>query len=315
MKKILVAIPVTEEQKIFLEKQVGDVDCKFIYKKNSELRASDVQDANYIIGSIPPEILTSAKNLEWLQANWVGVDAYLAENILPPEVILTNAKGALDGAVSEHMVALTFALARKLNLYVRQNFWRRGKGEIPIEGSTIFVLGAGNIGKKYAQKMQALGAKMIAFTRTPKAKIDFFAEQYTIDRLDENLPRADFVAMILPGGSGSKNLMNYDRLCKLKDSAFLINCGRGNSIDHDALKKLLRTGKIGGVALDVTEVEPLPEDDELWSFDNVIITPHTAWQLPHDIVWGRIFEICAENLYNKCHNKNLKNIVNRQFGY
>ena len=319
IKKILVTIPITEEQKIFLEKQVESSDCEFIYKKNSELQISDVENVNFIFGSIPPKLLSSAKNLEWLQLAWAGADDYASEKILSPNVILTNAVGAYDTAVSEHLLALTFALIRNVEIYsknMQKHFWNKIKTEATVENSTILILGAGSIGKSYAQKVKMLGAKkIIAVTRTAKEKISCFDEQFTVEKLDELLPQADILAMILPGGENTNHIMNYERLSKLKDGAYLINVGRGNAINPNDLKKILREGKLGGVALDVTEPEPLPENDELWDFENVLITPHSGGQLFLQATRDKVFKICAENLYNKFHNKSLKNIVNRKLGY
>ena len=317
-KKILATIPMTDEQKKIFENQVENSDCEFIYKKNSELQNSDVEEANYIFGSIPPKFLPFAKNLEWLQLAWAGADDYANEKILPPKVILTNAVGAYDTAVSEHLIALTFALTRNIGIYsknMQKHFWNKVKSEAVVEGSTILILGAGSIGKSYAKKVKALGAKVIAVTRTAKEKISCFDEQYTVEKLDELLPRADILAMILPGGENTNHIMNYEKLSKMKEGAFLINVGRGNSIDPDALKKILREGKLGGVALDVTEPEPLPENDELWDFENVIIAPHSGGQLFLQTTRDKVFQICMENLYNKFHDKKLKNIVDRKLGY
>ncbi len=109
--------------------------------------------------------------------------------------------------------------------------------------------------------------------------------------------------------------MDADRLAKLKRGAYLINVGRGNAIDLDALKATLRSGQLGGVALDVTEPEPLPPEDELWDFDNVIITPHCAGGLYLKQTRDAIVEICAENLFGKLRGLPLKNLVNRTAGY
>ena len=254
-----------------------------------------------------------------MQIAWAGAETYSSEKVMSPEVILTNAVGAYDTSVSEHLLALTFALIRNIGIYSRnmpKHFWNRVKSEACIEGSTILILGAGSIGKSYAQKVKALGAKkIIAVTRTAKERISCFDEQFTVEKLDELLPRADIMAMILPGGESTNHIMNYERLAKLKDGAFLINVGRGNAIDPDALKKILREGKLGGVALDVTEPEPLPADDELWDFDNAIITPHSGGQLFLQTTRDKVFKICAENLFNKFHDKPLKNIVNRKLCY
>ena len=315
MKKILVTMRLDERQKNFLEAQAENFSCEFFYKKREDLREEDFFDVDWIIGAPPPELLPAAKNLEWLQIIFAGADSYLD---LPPEIILTNASGAYDTAVSEHMLAMTLMLARGFNKYARQqekHLWRRVREIISIEGSTVLILGAGNIGTAYAQKVKALGAKVIGITRRKKIKPECFDEFYTVDELDEVIGRADIVAMILPGGEKTNHFMDAAKLSKLKRGAFLINVGRGNAIDPEALKNFLRNGHLAGVALDVTEPEPLPNDDELWDFDNVIITPHCAGGLYTPQTRNAIVKICAENLRRKISGEPLKNLVDRIAGY
>ena len=307
-KKILVTMSLDAAQKNFLESQAEGFSCSFEYKKNVALQADDLRGVNWIIGSPPPELLPAATSLEWLQA-------YIH---LPPEIILTNARGAYDAAVSEHLLALTFALIRRLDLYTRQqekHIWQRTRKITSVNGATILILGAGSIGGAYAKIVKALGAKVIGVCRTVKDKPPHFDELYTVDELDAVIGRADIVAMILPGGSQTNHFMDAKKLSKLKRGAYLINVGRGNAIDPVALKNFLREGHLGGVALDVTEPEPLPPDDELWDFDNVIITPHCAGGLYLKTTRDAIVKICAENLRRKIAGEPLKNLVNRTVGY
>ena len=197
------------------------------------------------------------------------------------------------------MLALTFALVRRLGQYAlnqaRREWSARGK-IISVEGATILVLGLGDIGGSYARKAHALGAHVIGVRRRVGEKPDYLDELHAIDELDSLLPRADIVAMVLPGGAATEHLMDERRLGLMKKGAFLINVGRGSAVDPKALKKALRARHLGGAALDVTEPEPLPADDELWGFDNVIITPHVAgfFYLPETL--NRIVRIAGDNL-------------------
>ena len=314
MKKILVTMNLDAAQKNFLESQAEGFDCEFVYRKNVDLQVDDLREVNWIIGSPPPELLFAAKNLEWLQIVFAGADTYTN---LPNEIILTNARGAYDAAVSEHLLALTLALTRGLNTYARnqaQHLWQRTRKIISVDGSTVLIVGAGSIGAAYAKIVKNLGAKVIGIRRTKKFSADF-DEIYTAAEFDAVIGRADIVAMILPGGEQTNHFMDAERLSKLKRGAYLINVGRGNAIDLDALKNLLRAGTLSGVALDVTEPEPLPQDDELWDFDNVIITPHSAGGLYLKQTREAIVKICAENLWAKLHDLPLKNIVDRVVGY
>ena len=231
---------------------------------------------------------------------------------------MTNAAGAYDTAVSEHMLAMTFALIRRFGQYMRNQVnhqWQKMGNIISVKNSKILILGNGRIGNDYARQVKALGAYTIGINRTGKCSSEYIDEQFSIDKLDEVIGRADIIAMVLPGGEATRHIINADRFSKMKRGAYIINVGRGNAIDFDALKSALKTGSLGGAALDVTEPEPLPADDELWDFDNVIITPHAAGQLFLPETLDNIVEIAGKNLSRYLHNEPLTNIVNRELGY
>ncbi len=190
MKKILVTMNLDAAQKNLLERQAEGFACEFVYKKNADLTADDLRDVDWIIGSPPPKLLPAATRLEWLQIVFAGADTYLN---VPPEITLTNAKGAYDVAVSEHMLALTPALTRRLDIYVRQqtnHLWQRTRAIRSVSGSTVLILGAGSIGAAYARLVKNLGAYVIGVRRTLKDKPPHFDEMYTVDDPDAAIGRA-----------------------------------------------------------------------------------------------------------------------------
>ena len=127
-------------------------------------------------------------------------------------------------------------------------------------------------------------------------KPDCVDEIYGMDQLDELLPRADFVAMVLPSSAQTQHIMDERRKRLMKKGAYLINCGRGDAVDCDALNKLLREGNtLGGAALDVTEPEPLPAEHPLWDAPRCIITPHASGNFFLQETFERIVRITGEN--------------------
>lgn len=320
MKQVLVTLPLEAQHKAFFESQVrgSAEEFAFNYKVADELTADDVREAQIILGSADAELLPAAEALEWLQLSWAGADSFVKPGVLRENVALTNASGAYGLTVSEHMVAVTFALVRRLHQYARNqqaHVWAQRGEIISIEGARVLVLGLGDIGGRYARKMKALGAYVIGVRRTEAAKPDYLDEQYTIDRLDELLPRADIVAMVLPGGAATAHIMDERRLRLMKPGAFLVNDGRGNAIDPEALRRVLADGHLGGAALDVTEPEPLPTDDALWDDERVIITPHISGQFLLRETFERVVRICGENLYRYAHGIPLEHVVDRKTGY
>ena len=323
-KEILVTLPVSEEHKKYLEAKAasGKYSCTFRYVLSREATKEDVNSANVIVGNVPPALVSGSENLEWLQLNSAGADQYTKPGVLPENAILTNATGAYGLAVSEHMLAQVFDLIRRFNQYHKNQaehkwqFMGKSMGSIiSVEGSTVLVMGIGDIGGDFARKMKALGAYTIGIRRTVSEKAEYLDEQYTLDALDSLLPRADIVAMVLPGGDATNHLMNERTLRLMKKGAYLINVGRGNAIDPKALYKVLEEKHLGGCSLDVTEPEPLPADDPLWDLDNLVITPHVAGNFFLQETFERIVRIAGRILEAWANGGEMKNIVDFATGY
>ena len=297
-KKVLITLLPLNDAHLAQLKEAAGAGCELVYKQKG-LTADDVRDASAIVGNVSPALLKSCEKLELLQLSSAGADPYAQPGMMPEGARLTCASGAYGLTVSEHMLAMTFSLVRRFEQYARRQAvrdWSACGSIISVEGATSLLMGLGDIGGMYARKVHALGAHVIGLRRHLGEKPDYLDELHTMDDLDALLPRADIVVMVLPGGAATNHLMNERRLRLMKKGAFLINAGRGNAIDPAALKKVLRDGHLGAAALDVTEPEPLPAGDELWNFDNVLITPHVAgWFFLAKTV-DRIVNIAAQNL-------------------
>lgn len=345
--EVLVLEPITELQKGYLAQQAagGKYDVSFIWSSPARVTSTEVSRANVILGNAPADLLREIRSrqkavepvnagmgkkeaerssereprLRWLQLAWAGADAYTATDVLAPDTILTCSSGAYGTSVSEHMVALTMTLIRRLDEYGQQqvqHIWKDLGTVTSIEDAVVLVLGLGDIGGRYAKKMHALGAHVIGVRRHlhgPKA--EYLEEEHTMEDLDGLLPRADIVAMVLPGETATVHVMDERRLRLMKKGAYLINVGRGNAIDMTALRKVLQEGQPGGVALDVTDPEPLPPDDPLWDMSRVVITPHVAGKYNLQKTVDNIVRIAGENLHAFTHDEPLQHVVNREVGY
>ena len=121
--------------------------------------------------------------------------------------------------------------------------------------------------------------------------------------------------MVLPGVDTTRNIMNAERFALMKDGSYLINVGRGTSVNTNDLISALRSGKLAGAALDVTNPEPLDPANELWDMDNVIITPHASGNYLLEGTLVRVVDILIENFDSYTSGRPLRNIVDRSFGY
>ena len=316
MKKVLVTIPVNEEHKERIN-QIAQACC-VQYVPVGEVTGEQVAEANVIIGNIPAEMIRASENLELLQLISAGADAYIAPGLLAGSTVLCNATGAYNRTVSEHAVALTLMLMKKLHLYrdaQRESLWKDcGSVSSPV-GATVLVVGLGEIGLRYAKIMKAMGATVIGVKRRPGACPEGIDELVQSDAVDTVLPRADVVFSILPGTKETVHFYTEERFRLMKNTALFINCGRGNAVDSDVLLKALQDGEIAAAAVDVTEPEPLPADHPLWQQENMVITPHVAggFHLPH--TFERIVDIACENLTHWLKGEEYCNVVDFETGY
>ena len=315
-KKILVVLRVSEGQKERLE-EFADKSC-FTYTSYKKATKKMAEEADIIIGNIDPDLLEYAKNLEWLQLNSAGADAYVKKGVLPEEVVLTNATGAYGPGVAEHMLAVLFSIQKKLHLYrdnQNQCEWQDEGEVMSLRGGCALIVGLGDIGLYFARLLRNFGYRVIGIKRRPGQVPQGVDELYTMEHLDELLPEADVIFSVLPETKATKNIFNAKRFREMKNSAVFLNAGRGSAVNTEDLCQALIAGEIYGAGLDVTDPEPLPSQHKLWNMKNVVITPHISGDFHHPATLYRIVDIAAGNLKRYCAGEPLMNVVDRETGY
>ena len=265
---ILVTPPVTEEEKQqLLQAAPGQ---KFFFMEKPEVTEEQLRRADIILGNLQsPLQLKKCENLKWIQLNNAGTEGYCEPGLLPESAQLANATGAYGMAISEHMIGCLFALRKKLLLYwdnQKAHCWNSEGHVKVIERSNVLVIGCGDIGMTFGRKMNVLGCRVSGIRRRVSKKSDcpeWMEGMYGMDSLEELLPKADIVAMSLPGNASTYHVLSRERIALLSDNAVVLNVGRGTAIDTDALADALYAGKIAGAALDVTcllYTSPSPRD-------------------------------------------------------
>lgn len=329
-KRVLVAVPVTKNQVKQLEEAAPGWEFRFrgaselICVDSEELAEShpltqeDVDWADVILGNVPETMLSGSPKLQWLQTNSAGVEGYIKPGVLAENTLLTNATGAYGLAISEHMLGMLLELFKKLELYrdaQKEGSWKSLGAVRAVYGSTVLVLGMGDIGGEFGKRCKALGAKVIGVRRSPRQKPDYADEVHVMEDLDQLLPQADVVAITLPGTEATRGLMNRERLSKMKKGAVLLNVGRGYIVDTDALCDALESGHLSGAGVDVTDPEPLPADHPLWKVPTAVVTPHVSGHYHLRQTHERIVNIFAENLERFRKGEALRNQVDFATGY
>jgi phosphoglycerate dehydrogenase-like enzyme len=267
---------------------------------------------------IPGDVLrqnaAALTRVRWVQALSSGTEGVLAAGFRP-EAVITSGRGLHDGPVAEHALALVLAAARRINLLVRAQVGRRWAGELggpqPIEnpgsfrtlrGAKVTVWGFGSIAVTLAPLLQALGATVTGVARSAGTRAGFTVVEGS--EAASLLPNTDVLITILPGLEENRGLISKEVLALLPPHAWLVNVGRGSTVDEDALLAAVQAGTLGGAALDVFVTEPLPADSPLWDEENIIVSPHAAGGRPLGAS-----ELVSENLRRLLSDEQLLNVV------
>jgi len=268
------------------------------------------------------ELLRAAPvTLKWYCCSWAGVDPYCKNDgtFANPDCLLTNSAGAYGVTIAEHLIMVTLMLLRRMPEYeqvVLNHDWSNQLPVRSIRGSSITVLGAGNLGTTFAERAKAMGAAhIIGISHSGKAREAVYDEMYSTSRLDEILPRTQILVMALPGTPDTIHMMTKERIALLPHDAILVNVGRGTALDQDALMDALNAGRLAGAALDVMVPEPLPKDHPLWNTKNLVLTPHVAGNMTLGYTCDLNVAMFCEDLENYAAGRPMRHLVNRTRGY
>lgn len=258
-----------------------EVDWRFC--PAGDLPEETLQWAEVITGFVAPPRLKEAKNLRWLHLQSAGVNGYEKREIYPrPDTIVTRAAGVHAPAMAEHALAMALSLTRKLpELHEHQlaGKWTPVHARKELHGASVLLLGTGYLASALLPLLGPFGCTVTGLRRdTSKPAPAGIHRMVSPEQLHEALAEADYIFSTLPMTEKTRHLLDRAAFLAVKPGAILVNVGRGATIDHEALLEALKSGRLGGAGLDVTEPEPLPEGHPLWSAPNTIITPHcSAW--------------------------------------
>ena len=308
-KTILAVIPMEEKHREMLKRTAKGAE--IIFGDPETVSQEQVDQAEIILGNLPPEMIKKAKNLEWLQLNSAGYEAYAKEEIMGDR-ILTSCSGAYGQAVSEHMFAMLLAMQKKLHLYrddQKSHKWGDEGQVTSISDTTVMILGLGGIGKHFARLAHALGAYVIGIKRTYAPCPEYVDELHLQEDIKALLPKADAVVSFLPSSEETKGMFDKELFALMKPGSFFLNGGRGDTVSTEDLYQALKEGRLEGAALDVTDPEPLPPEHPLWDMPQVFITPHVSGGYHLSITLDNVVDICAENMRRYLSGKELRNLV------
>lgn len=298
-------------------------DAQITLIQDPKLRQAEIANAQVLFAvRFSPKDLRVAGQLKWLHLASAGATHVLFPEMIASDVIITNSRGLHGIPIAEHILGVMIMLSRKLQTAYRYQLdgkWpRREMFDLyptfsELSGGTAGIIGLGGIGMAVAERVKALGMRVIATKRTvgqPPACVD---EVLGTDGLPHLLQESDFVIIAAPLTLATTGLIGEHELRLMKSTAYIINVGRGPIIQQPVLIRALKEGWIAGAGLDVTDPEPPEADSELLQLPNVILTPHYSGLRSN--YWKHATEVFRPNLGKFLRGEPLDNVVDKQGGY
>jgi phosphoglycerate dehydrogenase-like enzyme len=274
-----------------------------IPKKATDEIADALQDVDVAVvsGKIDQRFL-NAPRLSWVHCDKAGLELSATPQLFASNLIVTGSAGRSAPALAEHalyfMLSLTYRAPRFLQAQKQRDWGFPGyKNLQAMHGSTVGILGLGHTGMALAEKARAMGLRVLAWRKTDREKPDCVDEVFSAKRgegIQMLLEESDYVVLCLRLSNATSRILGEAEFSQMKNTAFVINIGRGDLIDEQALINAVNQQKIAGAGLDTFRVEPLPSSSPLWRTPNVLITPHFT-PLLRDRT-DRVLDIIGENI-------------------
>ncbi len=285
--------------------------------------AEELPDTDIFVGySLRAEQLTHAKKLKWIHSTAAGVAQLMYPELRDSGIVVTNPSGVFSPPMAEHTMGLLLALARNFpdstrhqdrSHWGQQDIWDKPQHLTELSGQVLLIVGFGSIGRELAKRARAFDMRVWGVTRSGQGDTTHAEKIVSAQQLEEALPHADYVVIAAPETSETRHLIGAPQIARMKPGARLINVGRGSLLDESALIRALESGALGGAALDVTSVEPLPPESPLWRAPNLFITPHTS--AVSDRLWHRETALLMDLLERWFDGREMFNQVDFARGY
>ena len=267
--------------------------------QSNEEYTSRIKDANALIvgWSLPAEVMANAPHLELITFTGTGASDYIDLRAARAQgITVCNSPGYADTTVAEHTFALLLGTARNLVLLdrkMRVGIWDQDTPGSGLAGKQLGLIGFGGIAKEVLKIAEGFGMKVKAWTRSPEKHQDGFSHDLFLDMV-MLLETSDFISLHLPLNDETHRILDAAEIRKIKTGATLINTARGDLVNETALIEALHSGQLKGAGLDVYAEEPLGDNHPLLKFENVVLSPHVAYNTPEAV--KAIFEITVQNI-------------------
>lgn len=313
----LVIYPAVEAKRLQHIQEVAGSDLAVINAASLAVALDEIPTATAFFGKMTPPLLQAAGKLEWVQTATASLEHYIFPELVDHPCQLTNMRGLFSDVIADHVMGFVLSFARNLHRYLRLQLHARwepiggesartdfvsGNGVVTsidqchmhLSDCTLGVVGVGHIGSEIARRARAFNMRVIGVDVQPREVPGVLAAVWDLSQLPRLLAESDFVVIAAPHTPDTYKMFRTPQFEAMKRTGILINIGRGAIVDLADLTAALQSQLIGGAALDVFEVEPLPADHPLWRMENVILTPHVAAASTH--IAERHLETLLENI-------------------
>ncbi|MDI9495881.1 MAG: D-2-hydroxyacid dehydrogenase [Bacillota bacterium] len=258
-----------------------------------------------------PEKLDKLPKLRWLQSFWAGYNTLDLEYIRKRNITLCNAKDIYSVPIAEDVICKILMHNTNAFAYLKSqkdHKWDLSQRRRNLQGQTVGLIGTGSIATEIAKRLQGFGVKIIGYKRNPVSTLPYYDEIHSGKRgLDYVMSNSDYIVVTADLNKETYHMINKANLKLMKETASIINIARGSIINQNDLTEALKNKTISYAGLDVFEVEPLPEEDELWDLENVYITPHASGTVKENK--KRLADLIIANIQRFIDNEKLANVV------
>ena len=285
----------------------------------------EMKDADALIVRAAPakivnrQVMEAAPKLKVIGRTGVGYDSVDVEAATELGIPVVITPGANNRAVAEHSLTMMLALSKNLveaQVETAKGNWaiRDAHKQFELYGKKAGIIGLGRIGRDTASLCTAIGMKVAGYDPfLTKEQIEELGYEYYGD-YEELLKDCDVISIHVPLTKDTENMIAAKQLKEMKNTAILLNAGRGSAVNTEDLCEALIQGEIYGAGLDVTDPEPLQTQHKLWNIENAIITPHISGDFHHPATLYRIVDIAAGNLQRYVEGEGLMNEVDLETG-
>ncbi|KOF57074.1 MULTISPECIES: phosphoglycerate dehydrogenase [Clostridium] len=298
--------------------KLKDLGYEIIINKDHEIKYSDeLKDIEMLFtyDAFKSLDISKMKSLKWIQLASDGIDHVPKEKLRGTSITLTNNKDSYSIPISEWIVSAILDILKQSYSFYRnkeKKLWKLNFSLKELYKSTVGIIGTGSIAIETAKRLKGFDVEVLGLN-TNGRDVFYFDKCYSNVEIQVMLKKCDIVICLLPLTKNTVHFIGEKEFSFMKEGVVFVNASRGEVVDEKRLIENIENKKIGGAALDVFEKEPLEEENPLWDFENVIVTPHNSWTSQNRD--NRLYELIYDNMVKYKNGEGLSNIVNIERGY